>query len=80
MNRRSVERIGGMDIMRRVLARQHASPDGLPARFGDLPRDQEENPAFKDNSEETESIESRYILDIPHHRLTLSDYRLSDPD
>lgn len=66
MNKRFVERISRLGSMRRVLARQHVSPDGLLTRYDNMPFEHEENLAFKDNSEEPESIQSRYILDVPH--------------
>lgn len=62
MNRRTVKKIFGICSMRKPLARQHAGPDGLITRFENLPHDQKPYLNLKDDSEEPDYTQSRYLL------------------
>lgn len=66
MNTLSIERIGGMSSMRKVLARQHVSEDGLLKRFDNSPFGQEPDLMLDDYSDEPDYIPSGYFLDHYH--------------
>jgi hypothetical protein len=60
----SVERVSGISGMRRVLARQHVSPDGSLTMFGNLPFDREPDLTLEDDSEEPGYGPSGYSLNV----------------
>lgn len=63
---RSVEKVSGVSGMRKVLARQHVSPDGLLTRLDNLPSGQKPDLTLTDYWEEPNSVPSRYFLDDFH--------------
>lgn len=73
---RSVEKVSGICGMRRVLARQHVSPDGLLTRLGNMPSGAKPYLALIDNWEELDLVPSRYSLDDPRLDAIISDQLL----
>lgn len=66
MYRRSIEKVSGISGMRKALARQHVSPDGLLTRLENLPFDPKPDLTLNNYWEEPNSVPSRYFLDISH--------------
>lgn len=63
MNRKPVNKISNISRVRKVLARQHVSPDGLVTRFESFPFVQAPlGIVSKDHSDDTDLVSSHYIL------------------
>ena len=75
-----LENVPGISSVRKVLARQHVSPDGWLVRLESSPFDKKQKPALGDSSAELDESRSRYFLDASYASILKMEERSSAHD